>query len=160
MPRFSKSRSSKGGSKRGISNHQVCISSAIDEHDNFFLETVGTGPITSEEVELVFKDRIYEVTFLITDYKSPYEKSSKKQNIKLKQIKSGTYVDSNRNIKTAFNNDEKKAIINNWSVNSNNGFDNTSGIDFNTVYADYEFTPPANYDKAKKIKNFTIVKIM
>ena len=44
MPRASKPRSSKDGSKRGISNHQVYI---IDEYDNCFLEIVGTGPITS-----------------------------------------------------------------------------------------------------------------
>ena len=36
MPRYSKPRSSNGGSKRGISNHQVCIASAIDENDTFF----------------------------------------------------------------------------------------------------------------------------
>lgn len=95
MPRYSKSCSSKGGSKRGISNHQVCIASAIDEYDNFFLEIVGTGPITSEEVELVFKNKIAEVTCLITDCKSSYEKLSREQNIKLEQIKSGTYVNSN-----------------------------------------------------------------
>ena len=68
MPRYSKPRSSKGGSKRGISNHQVCIASAIDEYDNFFLEIVGTGPITSEDVELVFKDKVDEVTWIYVNF--------------------------------------------------------------------------------------------
>ncbi len=70
MPRASKHRSSKGGSKRGISNHQVCIASAIDEFDNCFLEIVGTGPITSDEVETAFYDKIENISHLITDCKS------------------------------------------------------------------------------------------
>ena len=189
MPRYSKSRSSKGGSKRGISNHQVCIASAIDEYDNFFLEIVGTGPITSEEVELVFKNKIDEVTCLITDCKSSYEKLSREQNIKLEQIKSGTYVNSNgyslANINSLHSELStflshfkgvstkhlqhyldwfcfqkiinytteilkqpltmmKKAVINNCNVNSNNVYDNTSGIDFNAVYADYNYSPLTN----------------
>lgn len=92
MPRFSKSRSSKGGSKRKISNHQVCIASAIDEFDNCFLEIVGTGPITSDEVEVVFKEKVEGNITLITDCKSSYEKFSKDNNINLGQVKSGTYV--------------------------------------------------------------------
>lgn len=95
MPRFSKPRSSKGGSKRGISNHQVCIASAIDEFDNCFLEIVGTGPITSVEVEKAFTGKIDEVTIFITDCKSSYEKFLKGNNIQLEQVKSGTYVNSN-----------------------------------------------------------------
>lgn len=38
----------------------------------------------------------------------------------------------------------KKAVINNCNVNSNNIFDNTSGIDFNAVYSDYNFLPLTN----------------
>lgn len=95
MPRFSKPRSTKGGSKRGISNHQVCIASAIDEEDNCFLEIVGTGPITSEEVEKALKNKIDKVTNLITDCKSSYKMFAKENNINLEQVKSGTYVNSN-----------------------------------------------------------------
>lgn len=94
MPRASKHRSSKGGSKRGISNHQVCIASAIDEHDNCFLEIVGTGPITSDEVEKVFKNKLGSVSNFITDCKSSYEKFINDNHINLEQIKSGTYVSS------------------------------------------------------------------
>ena len=92
MPKFSKPRSSRGGSKRGISNHQVCIASAIDENDNCFLEIVGIGPITSNEVENVFKDKVDNVRCLITDCKSSYEKFAKDSNIKLEQVKSETFV--------------------------------------------------------------------
>lgn len=91
MPRASKHRSSKGGSKRGISNHQVCIASAIDESDNCFLEIVGTGPITYDEAITVFKDKVENVSNLITDCKSSYERFAHDNHINLEQIKSGTY---------------------------------------------------------------------
>ena len=95
MPRFSKLRSSKGGSKRGISNHQVCIASAIDEYDNCFLEIAGAGPITSEQVKNIFKDKAKEINCLITDCKSSYEKFAKENNMNLEQVKSGTHVNNN-----------------------------------------------------------------
>ncbi len=71
MPRFSKPRSSKGGSRRGISNHQVCIASAVDENDNCFLEIV--GPITTDQVTKTFSKKVQNVTCLIIDCKSSYE---------------------------------------------------------------------------------------
>ena len=186
MPRFSKSRSSKGGSKRGISNHQVCIASAIDEYDNCFLEIVGTGPITKKQVEKIFDGRIEQVKTLVTDCKSSYEKFVKKQNIKLEQIKSGTYVNSNGynlaninslhsewstflsrfkgvstkhlqhyldwfcfqkliNYTTQILNQPlvmmKKSMTNKCNIDSSNIFDNSSGIDFQLVYADYHYSP-------------------
>lgn len=95
MPRFSKPRSSKGGSKRGVSNHQVCIASAIDEYDNCFLEIVGTGPITTDQVTKAFDNKVQNVTCLITDCKSSYESFAHKKKITLEQVKSGTYVNSN-----------------------------------------------------------------
>lgn len=189
MPRFSKPRSTKGGSKRGISNHQVCIASAIDEFDNCFLEIVGTGPITSEEVEGVFKEKIDVITILVTDCKSSYEKFSKKNNIKLEQVKSGTYVNSKgfslANINSLHSEWTtflshfkgvstkhlqhyldwfcfqklinyttqilkqpltmmKKSITNKCNITSNNVYDNTSGIDFTSVYADYNYLPLTN----------------
>lgn len=95
MPRFSKPRSIKGGSKRGISNHQICIASAIDENDRCFLEIVGTGPITSNEVENAFVNKLGNISKFITDCKSSYEKFAKDNHIPLEQVKSGTYINSN-----------------------------------------------------------------
>lgn len=186
MPRFSKPRSTKGGSKRGISNHQVCIASAIDEFDNCFLEIVGTGPITSGQVESVFKEKMNDITLLITDCKSSYEKFSKENNINLEQVKSGTYVNTNgfnlANINSLHSEWStflshfkgvstkhlqhyldwfcfqklinyttqilkqpltmmKKSIEKKCNVTSSNIYDNTSGIDFSTVYADYDYSP-------------------
>lgn len=186
MPRFSKSRSSKGGSKRGISNHQVCIASAIDEYDNCFLEIAGTGPITSLSVETIFKNRTIGVTCLVTDCKSSYEKFAFNNHIKLEQVKSGTYKNSNgyslgninslhsewstflsdfRGVSTKhlqhyldwFSFQKlinytvqilkqpftmlKKAIAHKCTINSTNVYDNSSGIDFDEVYADYHYSP-------------------
>lgn len=186
MPRFSKPRSTKGGSKRGISNHQVCIASAVDEFDNCFLEIVGTGPITSDEVENVFSDKIGNISKFITDCKSSYEKFVKDNQIQLEQVKSGTYVNSNgyslANINSLHSEWStflshfkgvstkhlqhyldwfwfqklinyttqilkqpltmmKKSIVNKCNVTSSNIYDNTSGIDFSCVYADYNFLP-------------------
>lgn len=186
MPRASKHRSSKGGSKRGISNHQVCIASAIDEFDNCFLEIVGTGPITSGEVETTFEDKVENVSNMITDCKSSYEKFANDNHINLEQIKSGTYVNSNgyslgninslhsewstflsdfRGVSTKhlqhyldwFSFQKlinytveilkqpmaimKKATIRNSNINSTNMYDNSSGIDFKSVYATYNFYP-------------------
>ncbi len=91
MPRASKPRKSKGGSKRGVSDHQVCIASAIDEKDNMFFEIVGNGPITSDMVEKAFRNKIKPNSTMITDCKSSYEKFASDNNIKLEQVKSGTY---------------------------------------------------------------------
>ena len=182
MPRASKHRSAKGGSKRGISDHQVCIASAIDENDNCFLEIVGTGPITSEQVKKVFQEKIEKVNYLITDCKSSYEKFAKENNINLEQVKSGTYVNQNGyslgNINSLHSELTtflscfkgvstkhlqhyldwfcfqklinytteilkqpltmmKQTTINSCTINSNNIYDNTSGIDFKKVYSDY-----------------------
>lgn len=187
MPRFSKPRSSNNNhSKRGINNHQVCIASAIDEQDHFFLEIVGTGPITSSEVETSFQNKFKNVTCLVTDCKSSYEKYAKDNSIRLEQVKSGTYKNNNgyslgninslhsewatfissfKGVSTKhlqhyldwFSFQKiinytteilkqpltmmKKAVINKCNINSNNVYNNTSGIDFNKVYADYDYSP-------------------
>lgn len=187
MPRFSKPRfSNNGNSKRGINNHQVCIASAIDENDNFFLEIVGTGPITSLQVEKTFFNRINDVTCLVTDCKTSYEKFAKDNLINLEQVKSKTYKNDNgyslgninslhsdwgtfistfRGVSTKHLQQYldwfcfqkiinytteilqqpltmmKKAAVNKCNINSNNVYDNYSGINFDEVYADYNHSP-------------------
>lgn len=44
---------------------------------------------------MIFKDKIENVFNLITDCKSSYEKFAKDNNVKLEQVKSGTYVNLN-----------------------------------------------------------------
>ncbi len=91
MLRFSKPRQTKGGSKRGISNHQACIASAIDEWDNTYFKIVGVGPINTEMIEKTFSTVIKLGSTLITNCKSLYEKFSYGHNLKLQQVKLGTY---------------------------------------------------------------------
>ena len=97
MPRASKPRTSKGTTTRGISNHKVCIASAIDEHDSMFFEIVGTGPITSKMVQQSLTPKLARVNKLITDCKSSYENAAKRNKWNLKQIKSNGYIDEEGN---------------------------------------------------------------
>lgn len=97
MPRFSKPRTSKGTSTRGINSHKVCIESAIDENDNMFLEIVGTGPITSNMVKNSLGLKLGNVKELITDCKNSYESLIKEKHYVLKQVKSGSYTDNEGN---------------------------------------------------------------
>ncbi len=91
MPRFSKKR--KSASKK--LNHKVCILGAIDENDNEFLEIVGNGELTSDEVKKSLGSKSDNISLLITDCRSSYEAFAKENNIKLEQIKSGTYKNLN-----------------------------------------------------------------
>ena len=51
MPRFSKRRTTKGNSTRGISHHQVCIILVIDENDNLFFKIGELGRDTTQMLE-------------------------------------------------------------------------------------------------------------
>ena len=84
MPRFSKQRFSKGTTIRGISAHKVCIELTIDENDNMFLEIISTGSITSDMVKKSSGSKLGKVKFLITNFKSSYEKLAKGKRINLK----------------------------------------------------------------------------
>ena len=95
MPRASKPRKSHGGSKRGISNHQVCIATAIDENDTIYYKIVGTGHITSDSVKSAFKNKVTSNSKFITDCNSSYESFFKDNNIPYEQVKSETHINSN-----------------------------------------------------------------
>lgn len=103
MPRFSKPRSSKGASTRGINSHKVCIASAIDENDTMFFEIVETGPITSDMVKDSLGKKIGNVSKLITDCKTSYESLAKEKHLNLKQVKSGCHADNDGNNLTNIN---------------------------------------------------------
>jgi len=89
MPRLSKKRTSSAF--RGISHHKVCIATAIDEYDNLIMKVTGLGPITTDMLEVTYKDRIEKQSKLITDCKSSYIRFCENFNLKLTSIKSGTY---------------------------------------------------------------------
>ena len=97
MPRASKKRKSGGSSKRGISKHKACVTSGIDECDNLFLELASTGPVTSDMIKKTIAPKIVNPKKVTTDCKSSYESIAKENNWNLKQVKSDTYVDYERN---------------------------------------------------------------
>mgnify|MGYP002624759487 CR=1 FL=1 len=91
MPRFSKKR--KSASKKV--NHKVCVLGAIDENDNQYLEIVCNGEITSDDIEKSLGSKLENGTLLVTDCRSSYESFAKNHSLKLEQVKSGTYKNSN-----------------------------------------------------------------
>ena len=93
MPRASKHRKSNGTATRGISGHKVCITSAIDENDNMFLEIAGTGPVTSTMIKNTLSPKMGNIKCLITDCKSSYESEADINGWDLIQIKSSGYTD-------------------------------------------------------------------
>ena len=187
MPRFSKPRTSKGTSTRGISNHKICIMGAIDENDSMFLQIVGNGPLTSNMVKTSLTPKMKNIKKLITDCKSSYENEAKNQSWNLKQVKSELYKDLEgnslaninslhsglttfltpfRGVSTKhlqgyldwyifeknlnytceydqhFNSVLKTSVTNSTNINSLNMNNNFSGLDFNAIYADYNYSPP------------------
>lgn len=184
MHRFSKHRTSKGTSIRGISSHKVCIESAVDETDTMFFEIVGTGPITSDMVKTSLAPKLGNVSKLITDCKTSYESLAKEMHLNLKQVKSGCYTDDEGNnlaninslhsslttflsdfrgistkhlqgyldwytfdryLNYSFTEEQQNSTLlkvsftNSTNLTINSAYDNHSGIDFDTVYSDYNF---------------------
>lgn len=91
IPRFSKKR--KSASKKV--NHKVCVLGAIDENDNGYLQIVCNGEITSNDIENALGSKLNNGTTLITDCRSAYESFARNHNLRLEQVKSGTYKNSN-----------------------------------------------------------------
>ena len=70
MPRPSRKRG-KQVKKRGISNEQVCVATALDRQRNLIIELLCTGRMTSDELKKLYNNRIVEASTLSTDsYKS------------------------------------------------------------------------------------------
>jgi transposase-like protein len=94
MPRMSKKRTSSA--KRGISNHKVCVFTAIDDQDHTLIEIAGLGP---ESIDMLkqFKERFDENSLLITDSKSSYIEFASSRNMELDQVPSGFRISNNGN---------------------------------------------------------------
>ncbi len=98
MPRFSKKRTSKGNGIKGISHHKVCISSAIDEEDNLFLNICGLGRCTTDMLRNSLGEKIKNVKLIIADSATAYQDLCEERNIELKAIPSGFHSDGIYNI--------------------------------------------------------------
>lgn len=184
MPRASKPRTSNGTAARGISNHKVCIVSAVDEYDNMFFEIAGNGPVTSKMIKQSLTPKIGKISKLITNCKSSYESEVKVNKWNLKQIKSDGYVDADGNslsninslhsgittflapfrgvstkhmqgyldwftfdkyMQYSFNEKQhmqiilKETIVKSTEIKTSNMYSNQSGLDFNSIYFDYNY---------------------
>ena len=71
MPRYSKKRGKNNSRNktRGINNHDVCILSAVDEHDNMLLRIAGLGPESMDKLE-PFSSCFAKGSTIISDDKS------------------------------------------------------------------------------------------
>jgi len=94
MSRMSKKRTSSA--KRGISNHKVCVFTAVDDNDHTLIEIAGLGP---ESIDMLkqFEDRFEEKSLLVTDSKSSYIQFASSKKMILDQIPSGFRVSNNGN---------------------------------------------------------------
>lgn len=98
MPRFSKKRTSKGNSTRGINHHRVCIISVIDENDNLFFKIGGLGRGTTKMLEDGISPHLENVKKIIADSSSAYQEFCKNHDLKLIAIPSHFHNDGIYNI--------------------------------------------------------------
>lgn len=90
MPRPSRKRG-KQVKKRGISNEQVCVATALDRQGNLIIELLCTGRMTSEELKRLYDNRIGKETILCTDSHKSYIQFSADMGLEHKQIKRGRH---------------------------------------------------------------------
>ncbi|MDB1956416.1 IS1595 family transposase [Clostridium tertium] len=90
MPRPSRKRG-KQVKKRGISNEQVCVATAIDRQGNLIIELLCTGRMTSEELKRLYGNRIGEESILCTDSHKSYMQFAIDLSLEHKRIKRGKH---------------------------------------------------------------------
>lgn len=93
MPRPSRKRG-KQVKKRGISNEQVCISTAIDRNGNIILEPLCKGRVTFSALEELYKDRIDDSSIICTDSHKSYIQFVKKLGVEHRKIARGHHKNS------------------------------------------------------------------
>lgn len=62
----------KQAKKRGISNEQVCIATAINRQGNLIMELLCKGRMTHQELERLYEGRIGDNSILCTDSLKSY----------------------------------------------------------------------------------------
>ena len=91
MPRAPRKRGKgkKDKKKRGISNDQICIETAIDRKGNIFMGAVCNGRITTNDIVEFFDGKLgKDITFCVDSHKS-YIGVKKDLNVELKQVPRG-----------------------------------------------------------------------
>lgn len=92
MPRESHKRGTPA-SKRGISNEQICVSTAIDRHGNIIAELICHGRVTSDDLHRLYFNHISDESIFCTDSLSSYIKLANDLNLEHHRIKSGKHKD-------------------------------------------------------------------
>lgn len=95
MPRISKKRTSSG--TVGISKHDICVLSLLDDKDNLYLKIGGLSRVSNNMLDDNLTGRIAEGTRLTTDSASAYQKFCRDNKLKLIAIPSGMYADNKGN---------------------------------------------------------------
>lgn len=90
MPRKSRKRG-KQVKKRGISNEQVCIATAIDRQGNLIMELLCKGRMTHNELERLYTGRIGDNSILCTDSHKSYVQFALDFSLDHKRIKRGKH---------------------------------------------------------------------
>ena len=90
MPRPSRKRG-KQVKKRGISNEQVCVATALDRQRNLIIELLCTGRMTSDELKKLYNNRIGEDSILCTDSHKSYMQFAEDMELEHKRIKRGKH---------------------------------------------------------------------
>ena len=86
MPRKSHKRG-KQVKKRGTSNEQVCIATAIDRQGNLIMELICKGRMIHEELERLYEGRIGDNSILCTDCHKSYVQFAHDFSLDHKRIK-------------------------------------------------------------------------
>ncbi|WP_404988894.1 IS1595 family transposase [Clostridium culturomicium] len=90
MPRPSRKRG-KQVKKRGISNEQICIATAIDRNNNIILEPICKGRVTSDALESLYKEHVESESIICTDSHKSYIQFAKDLELDHKRIMRGYY---------------------------------------------------------------------
>ena len=90
MPRPARKRG-KQVKKRGISNEQVCIATAIDRNGNIILEPLCKGRVTYNALERLYEGRIDSNSIICTDSHKSYIQFAKDLELDHKKIARGHY---------------------------------------------------------------------
>lgn len=90
MPRPSRKRG-KQIKKRGISNEQVCVATAIDRNGNLIMEMVCKGRVSNSDFKRLYDGRINEGAIICTDSHKSYIQFAKDFKLDHKRIMRGHY---------------------------------------------------------------------
>ena len=103
MPRPDRKRG-KQVKKRGISNDQVCIATAIDRNGNIILEPLCKGRVAYTALERLYERRIDHNSIIYTDSHKSYIQFAKDLELDHKKIARGHYKNDINHVNSLYSN--------------------------------------------------------